>query len=111
MRARALSFRPGDLSICSIVQGELLYGARASQRVEENLQILERFLEPFFCHDVDPEAARQYGILRAQLRREGRPIGQNDMWIAAIALARDLTLVTGNLREFRRVGGLRLESW
>jgi tRNA(fMet)-specific endonuclease VapC len=52
-----------------------------------------------------------YGRLRAQLEREGRRIGEPDLRIAAIALARDLTLVTGNVRHFQRVPDLRIENW
>jgi tRNA(fMet)-specific endonuclease VapC len=57
------------------------------------------------------EAGTRYGEIRAELERRGRPIGANDTWIAAHALAEDLTLVTNNMREFARVPGLRLENW
>ncbi len=56
-------------------------------------------------------AAEAYGRLRAELARRGTPIGPNDLMIAAIALAQDLTLVTHNTAEFSRVPGLRLEDW
>jgi tRNA(fMet)-specific endonuclease VapC len=57
------------------------------------------------------EAAAAYGRVRAQLEAEGTPIGPNDMLITAHALSRRLTVVTDNLSEFRRVRGLRVESW
>jgi tRNA(fMet)-specific endonuclease VapC len=52
-----------------------------------------------------------YAELRASLRKLGQPIGPNDLWIAAHALSEDLTVVTGNTREFSRVPGLRVENW
>ena len=61
--------------------------------------------------DSGLDAARVYGDLRATLERKGTPIGPLDMQIAAHALALDVTLVTNNLREFKRVPGLRLENW
>jgi tRNA(fMet)-specific endonuclease VapC len=108
---RLLSHSPGQLHLCSVVKAELLYGARHSQKVAANLKKLERFFAPFASLPFDDEAAEQYGVLRAQLRREGRPIGGNDMMIAAIALASRAILVTRNHREFERVPGLRVETW
>jgi tRNA(fMet)-specific endonuclease VapC len=59
-----------------------------------------------------PEAAAEaYGTIRADLEAKGAMIRNNDLWIAAHALAADLTLVSNNLREFRRVSGLRLQNW
>ena len=59
----------------------------------------------------DDRAAEYYGVVRAQLTESGRPIGPNDLMIAATALASDATLATRNEREFRRVAGLRVEVW
>ena len=56
-------------------------------------------------------AAGPYGQIRAALRARGTPIGQNDLWLAAQALATDLVLVTNNEREFRRVPGLKIQNW
>jgi tRNA(fMet)-specific endonuclease VapC len=100
-----------DVFLSSIVKAELLYGARASSRVEANLTRLDQFFASFDSLTFDDRAASFYGIVRAELRKEGRPIGANDLLIAAIALAHDATLVTRNDREFRRVVGLRLVSW
>ena len=61
--------------------------------------------------DLDADVAREYGQLRAHLRSIGQPIGPNDLWIAAHALARGVPLVTHNLAEFRRVPGLSVETW
>ena len=85
-------------------------GRRQSDRVEENRAALRALLDAVRVVDVDAEVARKYGQLRAYLRSIGRPIGPNDLWIAAHALALDLPLVTHNLSEFRRVPGLAAET-
>lgn len=102
---------PSDFSLCSIVKGELLYGARKSERVEENLSLLEGFFAQFDSLPFDDRAAIHYGLLRAILTKEGRPIGANDLLIAGIALQNDKTLLTRNRGEFQRIPGLRLEIW
>lgn len=111
VRDRLRMLPPDELALCSIVKAELLYGARRSAHVDENLDKLQRFFEPFASLPFDDEAAARYGLLRAQLSAAGTPIGGNDLLIAATALANDATLVTRNTREFRRVPGLRVESW
>ena len=68
-------------------------------------------IEPFACLPFDGRAADAYGSIRADLEREGRPIGPNDLLIAATALAHSLTLVTHNTSEFNRVPGLSLVDW
>lgn len=94
-----------------MVKAELLYGARASERVDENLSRLAELFGAFPSLPFDDEAASHYGVVRAQLKRAGTPIGGNDMLIAAIALAHDAAVATGNGREFRRVPGLRVLDW
>lgn len=102
---------PLALNICSIVKSELIYGAWHSQRIEANLQALERFWKPFTSLPFDDHCAEVAGRVRAGLRAQGTPIGANDLLIAATALAHDAVLVTHNTREFARVPGLRLEDW
>ena len=106
-----LAREPGDLLLCSVVRAELEYGARRSDRVEENLQRVRAFCAPMRSVVFGDEAAEHYGLIRLQLEREGRVIGANDLLIAAIGLATDATLVTKNADEFRRVAGLRVEVW
>jgi tRNA(fMet)-specific endonuclease VapC len=108
-RLRLLS--PPQVATCSIVRAELMFGARKSQRVAENLAGFRKLLEPFVSLPFDDLAAGHYGIIRATLERAGTLIGANDLLIAAIALAHDCLLVTRNSREFERVVGLRLETW
>lgn len=102
---------PADILLCSVVRAELLYGARRSARVEFNLRRLEVFAAPLQSLPFDDRSAHDYGLIRADLAAKGRPIGANDLMIAAIARAHDLILVTHNTAEFNRVAGLRVEDW
>ena len=97
--------------ITSITLGELVYGAakagsdRLAARVRELVAGAVRVV-PF-----DAAAAEVYGTLRAALEADGKRLAEPDLRIASIALTRDLTLVTGNVRHFARVPGLRVEDW
>ncbi len=102
---------PREIALCSIVKAELRYGARHSQRVEENLQLLSRFFGPLTGLSFDDRCAEEAGQIRTDLAAQGRPIGPNDLLIAATARAHDAVLVTHNTGEFSRVTGLRLENW
>jgi tRNA(fMet)-specific endonuclease VapC len=108
-RIREVGF--SELSICSIVWAELLLGAHLSDRGFERVRAsLDPFLRlPQF--PFDQSAAEHYAEIRAHLQPLGRLIGERDMQIAAIARARDLTLVTHNTDELGRVPGLRIEDW
>ena len=108
---RLLEHSPGSVRLCSVVKAELHFGAQNSSRLAENLQRVEYFCRAFESLPFDDESARHYGIVRAQLRREGRPIGGNDLMIASIAIASSHVLVTRNLGEFSRVAGLEVERW
>jgi len=102
---------PTDIVLCSIVKAELLYGARRSQRMESNLQLLIAFFAPLQSLPFDDESAEHFGQIHADLLNQGKPIGPNDTLIAAIARANNATLVTHNTAEFSRVAGLRLADW
>lgn len=99
----------GDMAISSIVLQELYFGAYKGERTSRNLKDLEALKLQVL--EYDAEDARRAGELRAQLARAGTPIGPYDVLIAGQALARDLTIVTRNTREFQRVDGLRVENW
>lgn len=111
VKRQMASLERDEVALCSVVKAELLYGARASARVRENLEKLEPLFGLFSSLPFDDVASEHYGALRAQLRRAGTPIGGNDLLIASIALAADATLVTRNEKEFRLVPGLRVEVW
>ena len=102
---------PQELVISSVVVAELRYGADRSVNRRGNHQRLDILIAEIPCVDFDLAAASAYGRVRAELEAQGRPIGANDMLIAAHAMALDVVLVTDNLREFERVKGLELESW
>ena len=101
----------GDCGVSIIVLGELEFGAQLSNRSAQSFASIHDFAGTVQVVDVGTEVARRYGQLRAHLRRIGQPIGPNDLWIAAHALARDVPLITHNLSEFRRVPGLSVETW
>lgn len=94
----------------SIAIGELFYGAQKSARVKENLARVETFATTVAVLPCDTDAARRFGEIKEQLRRKGRPIPTNDMWIAAIALQRGLTLATRD-DHFANVDGLLIDRW
>ena len=108
VRRRFSACQPADIVLCSVVRAELLYGARRSARVEFNLKRLAQFAEPLQSLPFDDRCAHDYGLIRADLAVQGKPIGANDLMIAAIARAHDLVLVTHNTGEFSRVAGLRV---
>jgi tRNA(fMet)-specific endonuclease VapC len=102
---------PEDVVLCSIVRAELIFGALRSRDVSDNVAHVARFVSQFTSFPFDDDAAEAYGAIRAALVGQGMTIGPNDLLIAAIARARDLTLVSHNVDEFRRVPGLRIEDW
>lgn len=96
----------------AITVGEMVYGAHRSARRDELLgQLQTRVWPNITILPFDRAAAETYGSIRAELERAGVPIGEPDTRIAAIALARSLTVVTRNVRHFERVPGLRAENW
>ena len=103
--------RPGDVGMSVVTYLELVYGAYKSQQVEANVARIRQLSDLIPVQALDAAAATHYGELRAGLEKSGSLIGAYDLLIAAHALALQLTLVTNNLREFRRVPGLRLENW
>ena len=111
LRQRLNSTPVKDILVCAIVKGELFYGSRRSNNPVKSIQIQQTFLAQFASLPFDDAAAIVYAEIRADLAQAGTPIGPNDLQIAAIALANDLTLVTHNTREFGRVRGLKLEDW
>ena len=108
---RVEASEPGSLAISSIVAHELWYGAYRSQKVAFNLETLRLLFADLAILDFDREDARVAGEIRAELARQGTPIGPYDVLIAGQAKARSLTLVTNNTGEFSRVAGLNLEDW
>ncbi len=101
----------GEIGVSAITVSELQYGVTKSIHKGKNRRRLEEFLFPFDILSYDELAAGVYGIIRAQLEESGKLIGPLDLLIAAQALSRDLTLVTNNEKEFKRIKKLKVENW
>jgi tRNA(fMet)-specific endonuclease VapC len=108
-RLQAVGKAAVALSVITVL--ELRQGAEKSQQAAANHGRLDLFLGPLRVLPFDEEAALAGARLRAHLERLGRPIGDLDSLIAAQALAREMILVTNNIREFERVPGLAVENW
>ena len=108
---RFRKLRPGEAAISVITYGELLYGAAKSERRVMALERLHELVHWMPALSLPETAAEAYGTIRAGLESKGEMIGNNDLWIAAHAVAAELTLVTNNEREFRRVRGLKIQNW
>jgi tRNA(fMet)-specific endonuclease VapC len=103
--------RPGEAALSVITYGELIYGAAKSLQREAALERLRELLHWLPALPLPESAAEAYGTTRADLAAKGEMIGNNDLWIAAHALAAGMTLVTSNEKEFRRVRGLKVQNW
>jgi tRNA(fMet)-specific endonuclease VapC len=108
---RFRKLRPGEAGLSVITYGELLYGAAKSKQRDLALERLHELIALMPALALPEEAAEAYGTIRAELESKGEMIGNNDLWIAAHAMAVGLTLVTNNEREFRRVRGLKMQNW
>ena len=111
VRERLESMSLDSVYISDIVMGELAFGWENSDKPAITKRKVEQFLAHFPTLSTDATTARIYGQLRQTLQSRGTPIGMNDFWIAAQALAHKMILVTHNTREFERVDGLKLENW
>ncbi len=108
---RFQTLRPGEAALSVITYGELFFGAAHSKHSSATLEKLRELLLLLPALPLPEKAGETYGALRADLAAKGAMIGNNDLWIAAHALAQGLTLVTNNEKEFRRVRGLNVENW
>jgi tRNA(fMet)-specific endonuclease VapC len=102
---------PGDVAMSVVTYGELFRGTLRSPDPARAGKTLQRVVELAPVLSLPALAGARYGEIRFTLERAGMTIGANDLWIAAHALASGLTVVTGNIREFRRVDGLSVEDW
>ena len=112
----------GDSAVCEhmangprvlisvVVLGELYYGAQKSRRIDENLRRINRLLTEAVLLENDAGTAFEYGLIRNELRLDGRPIPENDLWVAAAARQHGLVLVLRD-NHFTYVEGLKLEAW
>ena len=108
---RLFSHSPSQMAVSSITVFELEYGAAKSKWSEKTRLNLELFLAPFTIIPFDGKDAVIAGQVRRYLEKEGTPIGPYDLQIAAQALSRDMTVITHNVNEFKRVPGIKTEDW
>jgi tRNA(fMet)-specific endonuclease VapC len=104
-------YQVGEVCISSITLAELRYGVAKSQYQEKNQSALDEFILPLEVACFDETATLYYGTLRATLEKKGTPIGALDTMIGAHALSLNLTLVTNNTREFKRIPNLNCIDW
>lgn len=99
-----------EVFVAATVLGELCFGARKSGRPAANLARVDQFAVAAAVLPCDAETARHYGEVKDRLRLKGRPIPENDIWIAAVALQHGLTLASRDA-HFGDVDGLPVEPW
>lgn len=108
---RLQELSPDDVAVSSVTLAELWFGAAKSSKPQRTRASVDAFLKPFTVLPFGREAAEAYAEIRLRLEQFGRPIGERDLLIAAIARSNRLSVVTHNVREFARVSGLRVEDW
>ena len=99
-----------EVFVPSIAIGELHYGAQHSVHVERNTRQVQEFAENNTVLPCDAATAEHYGIIKNALKAKGRPLPENDVWIAAVARQHSLTVVTRD-QYFHEIEGLTLEVW
>jgi tRNA(fMet)-specific endonuclease VapC len=110
VRRRLVKVPAAQVAISTVTEGELRYGVARRPDATHLQTVVNEFLLRMTILPWDSEAAQQYGLLRATLERQGRPMGNLDMMIGAQALASDLVLVTHD-QAFKRIKQLKVEDW
>jgi tRNA(fMet)-specific endonuclease VapC len=101
----------GPVGVCFMTVAELYYGAEKSGEPGRNMDTIDRFLLTVEVVQSDLSILRRFGALKAELQKEGIPLADADVLIAAATLEKADLLVTGNRKHFDRIRGLRLEGW
>lgn len=101
----------GQVAMSTITYGELFFGAKKSQHPRIAMKVLGELTDLIPALPIPKEAGKIYGEIRSKLENQGTPIGNNDLWIAAHALALGAMLVTNNIKEFRRIPHLKIDNW
>ncbi len=109
--ARLAAVGPAAVAVSAMTIAELCHGVLRSREPEQSGRDVRRFVSPMMTLPFDEEAALRHAEARRALEATGQPIGERDLIIAATALANNLTIATGNMREFERVPGLSVEAW
>ncbi len=95
------------IHVCTVVIGEHYYGAFQSTRKKENIKKLEDFIVSSPVLEPDIATSKEYGEIKSELRRKGKPIPENDIWIASMAKQFGLTLVTADT-HFKDIYGIKV---
>lgn len=109
--AHLLSKDREEVFVSVISEAELRTGAAKSSAPIKTLRLVQKFFWPLTVIEFTSDDSAAYAHIRAKLERAGTPIGPLDTLIAAQAVARKMTLISNNEREFRRVPGLDVENW
>ena len=99
-----------EIHIPVIVLGELYYGALYSTQVEKNIQQIRNVIVIYNILTIDEETTIAYGNIKASLRKKGKPIPENDIWIAALAKRYELILITRD-KHFKEIESIKAKSW
>jgi tRNA(fMet)-specific endonuclease VapC len=108
---RFKQIKMGEIGISTITISELQYGISKSKQRKKNKIRLNEFISPLEILPYDESAAKTYGDIRYELEKAEEPIGPLDVLIAAHAVSRNLTIVTNNDKEFKRIKKLKVENW
>jgi len=111
IKEKILATPPNEIQIPTIVKAELLLGAYKSKKRKENIEKVEKFLEPFEVIPFIDLITYTYAEIRNDIEKKGEVIGPNDMLIASIVKFHEGILVTNNVKEFERIKGLKIENW
>jgi tRNA(fMet)-specific endonuclease VapC len=109
--ARLATLKPGDVAMSVVTWGELVLGAEKSREREQTLSKIHKLRALVPVLGLTENVGDRYGAIRCALEKAGKPIGPNDLWIAAHAQTLGIPLVTNNTGEFNRVSGLTVEDW
>jgi len=109
---RIKKYAPADLSLSTITLAEILYGIEKSPIKKKDRRLkIKKISSLLDLYSFNGAAAGKYAVIRAQLEKEGMVISERDTQIASIAMANKLTVATHNVREFGRIGKLKVEDW
>lgn len=111
VRTRVDSTSDADMRLCVINLFELEFGFAKSRDPRPQRALLDQLVQRLGVLPLDSASAEAAGRIKAHLQQAGTPIGPYDLLIAGIAMAQNLVVVTGNVNEFARVPGLRIENW
>jgi tRNA(fMet)-specific endonuclease VapC len=93
-----------------IVIGELYYGAHYSTKVQKNISDIVRLTSQYNTLSIDESTTILYGQIKTKLRKKGKPVPENDIWIAAIAMQYNLIIITRD-KHFKEIEGIKIRAW